>query len=61
MKISREVKPEDLFTIDGIGSGVRWLRIDGVDADLTVTADDADVLSEFFADLAARMMQEATS
>ena len=59
MKISREVKPEDLFTIDGIGSGVRWLRIDGVDADLTVTADDADAISEFFASLAAEMRSDA--
>lgn len=61
MRIAREVKPEDLFTVAGSGNGMRWLRIDGVDAELTVTAEDADALSEYFATLAARMMQEATS
>ena len=61
MRISRESKPEDLFTVTGFGSEMRWLRIDGVDAELTVTADDADALSKFFANLAARMMQESTS
>lgn len=61
MKISREVGPEDLFTVAGPGSGVRRLRINGLDAELTVTADDADELSAFFANLADWMMQDATS
>ena len=61
MKISRRAKPEDLFTVTGSGTEMRWLRIDGVNVELTVTADDADALSEFFATLAAEMMQEATS
>lgn len=61
MRISRELKPEDLFTVAGVSSGMRWVRIGGVDAELTVTADDAYALSEFFATLAAEMVQEATS
>ena len=63
MKISREVKPEDLFTIDGVGCGVRvrWLRIDGMDAEVTLTAEDADALSAFFANLAADMRSDAES
>lgn len=61
MKISRELEPEDLFTVAGVSIGMRWLRIGGMDAELTVTEEDAAVLSEFFATLAAEMVQEATS
>lgn len=61
MRISRELNPEDLFTVAGVSIGMRWLRIGGVDAELTVTEEDATVLSDFFATLAAEMGQEATS
>lgn len=61
MKISRESKPEDLFTVTGSGSGMRWLRIGGIDAELTVTEEDAADLSEYFATLAAEMGQEVAS
>lgn len=55
MIISREMTPAQLFTVDESGSGMRWLRIGGMDAELSVTADDADALSEFFATLAQDM------
>ncbi|MEV8166183.1 hypothetical protein AB0O80_10400 [Rothia kristinae] len=61
MRISRELKPENLFTVAGSGSGMRWLRIGGMDAELTVTEADAADLSEFFATLAAEMGQEVAS
>lgn len=61
MRISRELKPENLFTVAGVGSGMRWLRIGGMDAELTLTEEDAAVLSEYFAALAAEMVQEAAS
>lgn len=59
MKIARELKPDDLFTVAGPSRGMRWLWIDGVDAELTVTEDDADAISEFFASLAAEMRSDA--
>lgn len=61
MKISRRTAPEDLFTVTGLGTEMRWLRIDGVNVELSLTAEDADVLSEFFASLAAAMGREAAS
>lgn len=61
MRISRELKPESLFTVAGVGSGMRWLRIGGMDAELTVTEADAADLSEYFATLAAEMGQEVAS
>lgn len=61
MKISRRTKPDDLFTITGSGVAMRWLRIDGINVELAVDYEDADVLSEFFANLAAEMMQESKS
>lgn len=59
MKISRRTKPEDLFTVTGSGVAMRWLRIDGINVELTVDYEDADVLSEFFASLAAEMRSDA--
>lgn len=61
MKISRRTAPEDLFTVTGVGTEMRWLRIDGVNVELSLTAEDAAVLSEFFATLAAEMGQEVAS
>lgn len=61
MRISRELKPENLFTVAGSGSGMRWLRIGGMDAELTLTEEDADVLSEYFAALAAEMRSDVES
>ena len=61
MRISRQIHPEGLFTVVGSGSGMRWLRIGGMDAELTVTEADAADLSEYFASLAAEMGQEVAS
>lgn len=61
MRISQEMNPEDLFTVAGSSRGMRWLRIGGMDAELTLTEEDAAVLSEYFATLAAEMGQEAAS
>lgn len=59
MKISRRTKPEDLFTVTGSGVAMRWLRIDGINVELAVDYEDADVLSEYFARLAAEMRSDA--
>lgn len=59
MRISRELKPENLFTVAGVGSGMRWLRIGGMDAELSLTEFDAEDLSVFFANLAAEMRSDA--
>lgn len=52
MRIYRELKPENLFTVAGSSRGVRWLRADGMDSELSLNEFDAEDLAEFFANLA---------
>lgn len=61
MRMTRDLEPEQLFTVAGVSSGMRWLRINGMDAELTLTEEDAADLSEYFATLAAEMVQEVAS